>query len=63
MTYTLSKRGFYMNRLFKDIIIILVIAFIIHFLIRFVAILLELFRTKLVYFIFGTDIGNVILGL
>lgn len=52
-----------MKRLFKDILTIVILALLIHFIIRFGGVILELFRPSVVYFIFGKEIGNVILGI
>ena len=52
-----------MNRFLKDILVILIIAVIIHFMIRFGGVILELIRPNIVYFFLGEEIGNVILGI
>lgn len=52
-----------MNRFLKDIAVIVIIALLIHFTIRFGGVILNLFRPNVVYFIFGQEVGNVILGI
>lgn len=50
-------------KLLKDFIMVIFIAILIHFLIRFGGVLLELIRPKIVFFLFGQEIGNAILGI